>query len=139
MLAGNNLLKSTAPNSKSDEFETLKRTLHTKLIDKLDLTKVGDLEGDRFRKEIRRVVEHVGDVENTLLNRIERDRLVDEVMDDVLGLGPLELILKDPSVSDILINGPKKIYCERGGVMEKSKVEFRNNQHLLRIVDGIVS
>lgn len=108
MLAGNNLLKSTAPKSKSDEFETLKRTLHTKLIDKLDLTKVGDLEGDRFRKEIRVVVEHVGYVENTLLNQIERDRLVDEVMDDVLVLGPLELILKDPSVSDILINGPKK-------------------------------
>ncbi len=139
MSAGNNLLKSTAPKSKSDEFETLKRALHTKLIDKLDLTKVGDLEGDRFRKEIRVVVEHLGDVENTLLNRIERDRLVDEVMDEVLGLGPLELILKDPSVSDILINGLKKIYCERGGVMEKSKVEFRNNQQLLRIVDRIGS
>ena len=140
MAGGNNLLKGGATQkTKAEEFEELKRTLHSKLIDKLDLTKVGDLEGDRFRKEIRVVVEHLCDAENTFLNRNERDRLVDEVLDEVLGLGPLELILKDPSVSDILINGPKNIYCERGGQMEKSPVEFRDNHHLLQIVDRIVS
>lgn len=140
MAVGNNLNKGVpAQKSKAEEFEDLKRTLHSKLIDKLDLTKVGDLEGDRFRKEIRVVVEHLCDAENTFLNRTERDRLVDEVLDEVLGLGPLELILKDPSVSDILINGPKNIYCERGGVMEKSNVEFRDNNHLLQIIDRIVS
>ena len=146
MAVGNNLSKSVGLNkggptqkTKAEEFEELKRTLHSKLIDKLDLTKVGDLEGDRFRKEIRVVVEHLCDAENTFLNRTERDRLVDEVLDEVLGLGPLELILKDPSVSDILINGPKNIYCERGGQMEKSTVEFRDNHHLLQIIDRIVS
>ncbi|MEE2639475.1 MAG: CpaF family protein [Planctomycetota bacterium] len=139
-MAGTNILtKGASQKSKAEEFEDLKRTLHTKLIDKLDLTKVGDLEGARFRKEIRVVVEHLCDAENTFLNRTERDRLVDEVLDEVLGLGPLELILKDPSVSDILINGPKNIYCERGGQMEKSAVEFRDNQHLLQIIDRIVS
>lgn len=140
MAVGNNLTKgNTGQKTKAEEFEDLKRTLHTKLIDKLDLTKVGDLEGDRFRKEIKVVVEHLCDAENTFLNRTERDRLVDEVLDEVLGLGPLELILKDPSVSDILINGPKNIYCERGGQMEKSAVEFRDNHHLLQIIDRIVS
>lgn len=125
--------------SKAEEFDLLKRSLHSKLIDKLDMSRVGDLEGDTLRREIRTVVEHLCDSENTLLNRSERDRLVEEVLDETFGLGPLELILKDPSVSDIMINGPKNIYCERGGRMEKSEVEFRDNDHLLQIIDRIVS
>ena len=60
-------------------------------------------------------------------------------MDETLGLGPLEFLLKDPTISDILINGPKNIYCERAGKMEKSKIEFRDNNHLLQIIDRIVS
>ena len=126
-------------NTKAEEFDLLKRTLHSKLIDKLDLTRVGELDGDTLRREIRMVVEHLCDSENTLLNKSERDRLVEEVLDETFGLGPLELILKDPSISDILINGPKNIYCERGGKMEKSNVEFRDNNHLLQIIDRIVS
>jgi pilus assembly protein CpaF len=85
------------------------------------------------------VVEHLCDAEDTLLNRQERERIVEEVIDEVLGLGPLELLLKDSSISDILINGPKNIYVERGGRMEKSTVEFRDNKHLLQIIDRIVS
>ena len=73
------------------------------------------------------------------MNRSERDRLIEEILDETLGLGPLELLLKDPAISDILINGPKNIYCERGGKMEKSEVEFRDNAHLLQIIDRIVS
>ena len=126
-------------NSKTESFEDLKRRIHSKLIDKLDLTRVGELEGDVLRKEIRTVIEHLCDVENTLLNKLERDRLVEEVLDETFGLGPLELLLKDESISDIMINGPKDIFCERGGRMEKSSVEFRDNDHLLQIIDRIVS
>lgn len=126
-------------SQKNDEFENLKRRIHGKLVDKLDLNKVGELEGDTLRREIRMVVEHLCDTEDTLLNRSERERLIDEVLDETFGLGPLELLLKDPKVCDILINGPKDIFVERGGVMEKTKVEFRDDQHLMQIIDRIVS
>ena len=125
--------------SKTAEFETLKRRIHGKLVDKLDLTRVGELEGDVLRREIRRVVEHLCDSEDTLLNRVERERLVDEVLDETFGLGPLELLLKDSSISDILINGPKNVFVERRGKMEKTSVVFRDNTHLMQIIDRIVS
>ena len=125
--------------SRQHQFEEVKTRIHSKLVDKLDLARVGDLKGDTLKREIRLVVEHLCDAEDTLLNRQERERIVEEVIDEVLGLGPLELILKDPTVSDILINGPKNIYIERGGQMEKSDVEFRDSKHLLQIIDRIVS
>ncbi len=126
-------------NNRQQQFEDVKRRIHSKLVDKLDLSRVGDLKGDTLKREIRMVVEHLCDAEDTLLNRQERERIVDEVIDEVLGLGPLELILKDPLVSDILINGPKNIYVEKGGQMMKSEVEFRDGKHLLQIIDRIVS
>jgi len=126
------------PN-RQEQFEEIKRRIHSKLVDKLDLSRVGDLKGDTLRREIRMVVEHLCDAEETLLNRQERERIVDEVLDETFGLGPLELILKDPLVSDILINGPKNIYIERNGVLQKSEVEFRDGKHLLQIIDRIVS
>jgi pilus assembly protein CpaF len=129
----------SAENSKQTEFENLKRKIHGKLVDKLDLSRVGELEGDVLRREIRLVVEHLCDTEETLLNRTERERLIEEVLDETFGLGPLELLLKDNTISDILINGPKNIYVERGGRMEKTNVTFRDNTHLLQIIDRIVS
>ncbi|MBN2218326.1 MAG: CpaF family protein [Pirellulales bacterium] len=126
-------------DSKEADFETLKQRIHGKLVDKLDLTRVGELEGDVLRREIRLVVEHLCDTENTMLNRNERERLVDEVLDETFGLGPLEVLLKDPSISDILINGPKSVYAERRGKIEKTKVTFRDNNHLMQIVDRIIS
>jgi pilus assembly protein CpaF len=125
--------------SQSSDFDALKRRIHTKLVDKLDLTRVGELEGDVLRREIRLVVEHLCDTEDTLLNRAERERLVEEVLDETFGLGPLELLLKDATISDILINGPKNIYVERRGKMEKTTVQFRDNNHLMQIIDRIVS
>jgi pilus assembly protein CpaF len=132
-------LKPGIKGSAQSEFDQLKQRIHQRLIGKLDLNRIGEFEGDVLRKEIRMVVEHLCDNENTLLNRSERDRLVDEVLDETFGLGPLELLLKDPSISDILINGPKNIYVERRGKMEKTNVEFRDNDHLLQIIDRIVS
>lgn len=126
-------------HSKQDEFDNLKRRIHQRLVDKLDLSRVGDIKGESFRREIRIVVEHLCDSENTPLNRSERDRLVEEVLDETLGLGPLELLLKDTAISDILINGPKNIFVERRGQLEKTTVEFRDNAHLMQIIDRIVS
>ena len=126
-------------SSKLEEFENIKRRIHQRLVDKIDLSRVGDLKGESFRREIRLVVEHLCDSENSYLNRSERDRVVEEVLVESLGLGPLEFLLKDPSISDILINGPKNIYVERRGKLEKTETEFRDNPHLMQIIDRIVS
>jgi pilus assembly protein CpaF len=120
-------------------FEELKRIIHGKLVDKLDLSRVSDLAGDTLRREIRLVVERLCDTENPLLNRMERERLIDEVLDETFGFGPLEVLLKDPTISDILVNGPSKVYVERRGKLEKTDVKFRDNDHLLQIIDRIVS
>ncbi|MDA1018370.1 MAG: CpaF family protein [Planctomycetota bacterium] len=121
------------------EFETLKRLIHGKLVEKLDLTRLGDLEGDSLRREIRLVVEHLCDTENPLLNRSERERLIEEVLDETFGFGPLEILLKEPNVADIMINGPKNVFIERDGRIQRSHVTFRDNDHLMQILDRIVS
>jgi pilus assembly protein CpaF len=140
MRLGNGSLASVGLERQGTKsFEELKRLIHGKLVDKLDLSRVSDLEGDTLRREIRLVVERLCDTENPLLNRMERERLIDEVLDETFGFGPLEVLLKDPTISDILINGAKKIYVERRGKMEKSDVTFRDNDHLLQIIDRIVS
>ena len=130
---------SRSVDPKESNYEELKQRIHSKLVDKLDLSRVGELEGDTLRREIRLVVEHLCDTEDTLLNRNERERLVSEVLDETFGLGPLEMLLKDPTISDILINGPKNVYCERRGKMEKTNVVFRDNKHLMQIIDRIIS
>jgi pilus assembly protein CpaF len=129
----------TGDRQSNKSFEELKRLIHGKLVDKLDLSRVSDLEGDTLRREIRLVVERLCDTENPLLNRMERERLIDEVLDETFGFGPLEALLKDPTISDILVNGPHKIYVERRGKLEKTDVKFRDNDHLLQIIDRIVS
>jgi pilus assembly protein CpaF len=120
-------------------FEELKRHIHGKLVEKLDLSRVSNLDSDTLRREIRLVVERLCDTENPLLNRMERERLIDEVLDETFGFGPLEALLKDPTISEIMVNGPHKIYVERRGRLEKTDVKFRDNDHLLQIIDRIVS
>jgi pilus assembly protein CpaF len=128
-----------AQNVQNTSFEDLKTLIHGKLVDKLDLSRLGDLEGDTLRREIRLVVEHLCDTENPLLNRSERERLIEEVLDETFGFGPLEILLKDPTISDIMINGPKKVFVEKKGRIVRSEVVFRDNGHLLQIIDRIVS
>ncbi len=123
----------------SNDFEALKSHIHGKLVEKLDLTRLSELEGDSLRREIRVVVEHLCDTENPLLNRSERERLVEEVLDEAFGFGPLELLLKEEGVADIMINGPKNVFLEKNGRIIKSDVTFRDNDHLLQILDRIVS
>lgn len=128
-----------ATANRANDFETLKEHIHGKLVEKLDLTRLSELEGDSLRREIRVVVEHLCDTENPMLNRSERERLVEEVLDEAFGFGPLELLLKEEGVADIMINGPKHVFLEKGGRIIKSEVTFRDNDHLLQILDRIVS
>src|SRR4051812_17416446 len=120
-------------------YDELKRQIHSKLVERLDFTRVKDLSSDAMRRDIRRVIEHLCDTENPLLNRIEREKLIEEILDETLGFGPLEVLLKDPSISDILVNGPHKVYVERRGKLEKADIKFRDNDHLMQIIDRIVS
>ena len=129
----------TKNQSSGDEFDELKRHIHGKLVDKLDLSRLGDLEGDTLRREIRLVVEHLCDTENPLLNRSERERLIEEVLDETFGFGPLEILLKEEGIADIMINGPKNVFVEKNGRIIKHAVTFRDNDHLLQILDRIVS
>lgn len=133
------LQSSRSHDTGNNEFEDLKRLIHGKLVEKLDLSRLGDLEGDKLRREIRLVVEHLCDTENPLLNRAERERLIEEVLDETFGFGPLEILLKEQGVADIMINGPKKVFIERNGRIERSQVEFRDDDHLMQILDRIVS
>ena len=120
-------------------YEALKRLIHSRLVDRLDLSRIGDMDPATLRSEIRVLVERLCDTENPALNRPERHRLVDEILDETFGFGPLELLLKDDKIADIMINGPKKVFVEKGGKVTRSEVTFRDNEHLLQIIDRIVS
>ncbi len=123
---------------KSEQFAALKVSLHRKLIEKLDLTRMVG-EEEQLRGQVREVVADLAEKENTLLNHNERDRLVNEVLDETFGYGPLEMLLSDPAISDILVNGPKQIYVERRGKLELTEVQFRDNAHLMHVIDKIVT
>ena len=122
-----------------EQYETLKRHIHIQLVDRLDMNRVSEMDPKTLRNEIRSIVEHLCDTENPLLNRNERQRLVNEILDETFGFGPLELLLKDDKIGDIMINGPKKIFIEKEGKIQKSDVVFRDSEHLLQIIDRIVS
>jgi pilus assembly protein CpaF len=107
-----------------DSFEDLKRIIHDKLVEKLDLSRLGDLRGDTLRREIRLVIEHLCDTENPLLNRSERERLIEEILDETFGFGPLEMLLKEPGVTDIMINGPKHVFVEKTAGFNDRKRRF---------------
>jgi len=130
--------RAKASKDKIEQFNGLKMRLHRKLIDQLDLARMtGDDES--LREQVKEVVSQLADQENTLLNFNERQRLISEVLDETFGLGPLEVILTDPAISDILVNGPKQVYIERHGRLELTEVEFRDNAHLMHVIDKIVS
>jgi len=127
------------PDPAEVQYETLKRHIHMRLVDRLDMNRVSEMDPNTLRSEIRGVVEHLCDTENPLLNRNERQRLVNEILDETFGFGPLELLLKDEKIADIMINGPKHIFVEKEGRIQRSEVVFRDNEHLLQIIDRIVS
>ncbi len=121
------------------EYQELKFTLHRKLVDKINLEALATIDNQRVRSEVRQAVMSLIDAEPTLLSSIEKQQICDEVLDEVFGLGPLEPLLTDPTISDILVNTHKQVYIERRGLLELTNVTFRDDPHLLRIIDKIVS
>jgi pilus assembly protein CpaF len=121
------------------EYQELKFTLHKKLVERINLEVLSSLGGERVRGEIRTAVAKLLEEETTPLSRSEKDRVADEILNEVFGLGPLEPLLQDPTVSDILVTTPKLVYVERFGKLHRTPVEFKDNAHLLRIIERIVS
>ncbi|MEX2304306.1 MAG: CpaF family protein, partial [Bryobacterales bacterium] len=119
--------------------QELKFTLHRKLLDKINLDALASIETQQLRNEVRQALTSLVDSEQTLLSAVERNQIVAEVLDEVFGLGPLEPLLQDPTISDILVNGHAQVYVERRGKLELTAVTFKDDNHLLRIVDKIVS
>jgi pilus assembly protein CpaF len=130
---------SATPARPVDRLLELKGEIHEKLISVLNLDRVSSLPKDRIRAEIGRVVERLLEDERVPMTAAEQNRIVEEVLDEVLGLGPLEPLLKEPTISDILVNGPHKVYIERAGKLQLTGVHFKDNAHLLHIIEKIVS
>ena len=132
--------QGTAHHSHSaDRYFHLKSEIHRKLIGVLNMDRVQSLPKDRVRAEIGRVVEKLLDDERVPMTTAEQNKIIEEVLDETLGLGPLEPLLKEPSISDILVNKFDKVYVERYGKLSLSPVRFKDNQHLLHIIEKIVS
>jgi pilus assembly protein CpaF len=120
-------------------MQKMKVRIHQQLVERLDMQNLRTLPPDVVRQEVRNVIRELCQNEKGLLGAIEQEKLMDEVMDETLGLGPLETLLKDPAISDILVNRFDRIYVERSGRIELADVRFRDNQHLRQIIDRIVA
>jgi pilus assembly protein CpaF len=122
-----------------DELRRLKAQLHHQLVAGMDLTALASMSKEHLHLEVRRVADDLCQRSSSLLSRQERERLVNEVLDETFGLGPLEALMKDPTVTDILINGHDTVYVERHGQLEKASIAFTDERHLLHIIQRMVS
>jgi pilus assembly protein CpaF len=126
-------------DSQPAKNQELKFALHRKLLDRINLEALSVLPPDKVRQEVRPAIAKLVGEQKTLLSLTEKDQLIEEILDEVFGLGPLEPLLRDRTVSDILVTTPRLVYVERNGRLERTSVEFKDNQHLLRIIERVVS
>ncbi|MGA7443351.1 MAG: ATPase, T2SS/T4P/T4SS family, partial [Candidatus Sulfotelmatobacter sp.] len=121
------------------EYQQVKADLHRKILDRLDLEKLGRSSGDSAREEVLVLIRNAVNNEIVPLSFTERERLSREILDEIFGLGPLEPLLKDHTISDILVNRYDRVYIERAGKLELTGLSFKDNQHLMQIIERIVS
>ena len=132
-------MSSGALPTRKTDYSAVKAAIHRKLIQKLNLDRLGEIKREDVRREVAQILEGLVVGESTPMNLQERERLSLEILDEVFGLGPLEPLLADPSVSDILVNTYKRVYVERKGMLELTTIQFRDDAHLMGIIDRIVS
>lgn len=129
--------------SSSDTFHTryhrLKTEIHKRIVETLDLSKLNRWEPQRLKREVRHLATQLCASAPELLNELEREQLVEEVMSEVFGLGPLDPLMSDPAITDILVNGPHTVYVERNGRLELTDVRFYDNAHLLQIIQRVAA
>jgi pilus assembly protein CpaF len=138
-LIGNNVPGNGSDGTGQHSFQEMKSRLHRTLINRMDLTKLSALTPDQVHAEVSRLAESVLAQEAVPLSVSERERLVNDVQHELFGLGPLEPLLKDPTISDILVNSHNTIYIERRGKIEATNVRFKDDEHLMRVIERIVS
>jgi pilus assembly protein CpaF len=127
------------PESLAVRLEKLKADLHRQLVEGLDLTRLAGMEPARLRREVHALaVRHIANMPE-MLTELERERLIDQVMDEAFGLGPLQGAMNDPTVSDILVNGPREVYLERHGRLEPSDILFADDAHVMRVIQRIAA
>ncbi|MFC1610199.1 CpaF family protein [Myxococcota bacterium] len=130
---------TTWTDAQPDAYHDIKAELHRRLIDKLDLKTLEKLSTEEIRSELRSILSSIVSDSEVPLNRAERERMIQELIDEVTGLGPLEPLLRDSSISDILVNTYSTVYIERRGQLSLTPVRFRDNDHLKQIINRIVS
>src|SRR6184192_2792410 len=121
------------------EYQQVKADLHRKILDRLDLEKLGRTPSNAAREEVLVLIRNTVNSEAVPLSFAERERLAREILDEIFGLGPLEPLLRDPTISDILVNKFDRVYVERAGKIEPTGLSFKDNGHLMQIIDRIVS
>jgi pilus assembly protein CpaF len=131
--------KKESAGAPEDPYYEMKANIHRRLIEEIDLTQLSEKGGGGLREQIRDAIHHLLMEENTLLTVSERDRMVEDILNEAMGLGPLEQLLRDPAISEIMILGPHLVYVERKGKLTESRVRFKDDAHLLQIIDRIVS
>jgi len=138
--SGNGAVEGALPSfASAQRFHDLKTELHRRVVDSLDLKVLDRLPADRQREQLRQVLEGLLAGVTVPLNQTEREQMVQDLLDELTGLGPIEPLLRDPSIADILVNGYSTVYVERRGKLELTDTRFADNDHLLRIVNRIVS
>lgn len=127
-------LKTTS-NARVDIYKDVKKVVHEEIIDVLNKQK----SSENTNESIKKLIDDIVEVEAAFVNRAERNKIATELYNDVVGYGPIEVLLKNPAISEIMVNGPYQVYIEKGGKLELSDVVFRDNEHVLNIIDRIVS
>src|SRR5205809_6512672 len=131
--------KKSGAASVSKRLEELKLRVHRQLLERLDLVALSSLDSTQAEEHIRTTLQRLLQADSPDLSGLERERLIEEVGYEVFGLGPLEEFLKDSDISDILVNGPGAVYVERRGRLTLTDVKFRDQEHLMKVIDRIVS
>lgn len=125
--------------SSQDLFVQIKHKIHSRIVDEINLPALDTMSPEQIKPEVAKIVQHLLDEEKVLINAPEREKLINEILDELMGLGPLEPFFADPTISDILCNTYKNVYVERHGLLEKTTARFHNDAHLMNIIDRIIS
>ncbi len=130
--------KLVRPPVEADKFSLIFHKVQEKLLSEVDLTK-SEINEAEVRSKVDRILNEVLAEEHIFLSRIERDRIFNQLLDEILGYGPIQPLLNDDTINEIMVNGPYKVYIERNGKIEKTNITFRDNEHLMRIIDRILA